>query len=52
MCRGLKIPKHAMKFFEKVLDKRLRKVVMIDDMQLGFMPRKGTDDAVFIIRRQ
>ena len=40
-----------MKIAEEVLEKRLRKVVTIDDMQFGYMRRDGTIDAVFILRR-
>ena len=47
MYRGVK---HAMKIVEKVLEKRLQKIVTIDDMQFGFTPGKGTIDAVFILR--
>ena len=34
----------------KLLKRYLRKIVAIDDMQFGFMPGKGTIDAVFILR--
>ena len=50
MHRGVKLQEHAMKIVEKLLEKRLRKTVMIYDMQFGFMPGKGTIDAVFILR--
>ena len=40
-----------MKIVEKVIEKRLRKIVTIDDMQFSFMPGKGTIDAVIILRR-
>ena len=49
MYRGVKLLEHAMKIFEKVLEKRLKTIVMIDDMQIGFMPGKGTIDAVLIL---
>ena len=51
MYRGVKLLERAMKIVEKVLEKRLRKIIMIDDMQFVFMPGKGTIDAVFILRR-
>ena len=38
MYRGAKLLEHGMKIVEKELDKRLRKIVMIDDMQFSFMP--------------
>ena len=40
-----------MEIVEKALEKRLRKIVTIDDMQFGYVPGKGTIDAVFIKRR-
>ena len=49
--RGVKLLEHAMKIVEKVLEKRLRCMVNVDEMQFGFMPGKGTIDAVFILRR-
>ena len=49
--RGVKLRKHAMKIVEKVLERRLQCMVKVDEMQFGFMPRKGTIDAVFILRR-
>ena len=49
--RGVKLLEHAMKIVERVLEKRIRKLVEIDEMQFGFMPGKGTIDAVFILRR-
>ena len=49
--RGVKLLEHAMKLVERVLEKRIRKLVVVDDMQFGFMPGKGTIDAVFLLRR-
>ena len=40
-----------MKIVEKVLERRLRRMVKVDEVQFGFMPGKGTIDAVFILRR-
>ena len=39
-----------MKVVERVLEKRLRLLVEIDNMQVGFMPGKGTVDTLFILR--
>ena len=36
---------------ERVLERRLRMKVNIDDMQFGFMSGKGTVDAIFIVRQ-
>ena len=49
--RGVKLLEHAMKIVERVLERRIRKVVKVDEMQFGFMPGKGTTDALFILRR-
>ena len=46
MYRGVELLEHAMKIVVKV--KVLRTVIMIYDMQFGFMPCKGTVDTVFI----
>ena len=40
-----------MKIVEKVLERRMRRMVKVDEMQFGFMPGKGTIDAVFILTR-
>ena len=50
-CRGIKLLEHAFKLCEKILDGRLHEVVDIDKMQYGFMPGRGTVDAVFVLRR-
>ena len=34
-----------------VLENKRRELVMIDEMQCGFMPGKGTTYALFIMRR-
>ena len=40
-----------MKVLERVLEKRLRIKVNIDDMQFGFMSGRGTVYAIFIVRQ-
>ena len=40
-----------MKVLEIVLEKRIRWQVLIDNMQFGFMPGKGTTEAIFIMRQ-
>ena len=40
-----------MKIVEKVLERRMQCMVKVDKMQFGFMPGKGTIDAVFMLRR-
>ena len=41
---------HVFKLYENVLDGRLRELVDINKMQYGFMPGRGTVDAVFVLR--
>ena len=40
-----------MKIVERAIERRIREVVEVNDMQFGFMPEKGTTDAIFILRR-
>jgi len=49
--RGVKLLEHAMKIVERILERRIRLVVNLDEMQCGFMPEKGTTDALFVVRR-
>ena len=42
---------HGMKIVERVLEKRIRALVVVNDMQFGFMPGRGTTDGLFIVRR-
>ena len=51
MYRGLRLLEHGMKAFEKILDKRLRKLVTIADTQFAYRPGKSCNDAIFITRR-
>ena len=46
--RAVKLLEHGMKVVERVLLKRLHRIVSVDKMQFGFMPERGTIDAVFI----
>ena len=49
--RGVKLLEHAMKIVERVLERRIRTLVNLNEMKFGFMPGKGTVDAIFIVRR-
>ena len=42
---------NAMKIVEKVLERRMRRMVKVDEIQFGVMPGKPTIDALFILRR-
>ncbi|KAK3528614.1 hypothetical protein QTP70_005345 [Hemibagrus guttatus] len=48
--RGIKLMRHTMRLWERVVEARLRKVVEICEQQYGFMPRKSTTDAIFALR--
>src|SRR5690242_9967095 len=49
--RGVKLLEHGLKVTERVVEKRLRNSVKINEMQCGFMPGKGTVDAIFMVER-
>ena len=49
--RGIRLLEHALKVLERVIEARVRRIVKIDDMQFGFMPERGTMDAIFIVRQ-
>ena len=40
-----------MKVVERVIEKRIREPVKLDDMQFGFRARRETTDAIFIVRQ-
>ena len=48
--RGIKLMSHKMKIWERIIETRLRDRVEISKQQYGFMPGKGTTDAMFAIR--
>src|SRR4029077_10651902 len=49
--RGIKLLDHAMKVFERVVERKLRSSITIDEQQFGFRPGRGTTDAIFIVRQ-
>ena len=49
--RGVKLLEHGMKTVERVLEKRKRALVGVDDIKFGFLPGRETRDALFIVRR-
>ena len=49
--RGIKLLEHPLKLFEHVLLERLKLVVGFDKRQYGFVPGRGTTDAIFVLRR-
>ena len=40
-----------MNIVERMLEGRIPKLVKVDAMQFGFMPRRGTTNALFVVRR-
>lgn len=49
--RGIKLMSHTMKVWERVIDRRLREETSIGEEQFGFMPGRGTTDAIFAARQ-
>ena len=49
--RAVKLLEHGMKVVERVLCKRLSRIVSVKEMQFGFVPERGAIDAVFILRK-
>ena len=48
--RGIKLMSHTMKIWERIIEARLRDRVETGKQQYGFMPGKGTTDAIFALR--
>ena len=40
-----------MKVYERIVDGHIRQLVSIDDSQFGFVPGRGTTDAIFVVRQ-
>ena len=49
--RGIKLMSHTMKIWERIIDRRLREETTIGDEHFGFMPGRGTTDAIFAVRQ-
>ena len=49
--RGLELLEVVEKVLERILEVLIRSRISIDDMQFGFMPGRGTTDAIFILRQ-
>ena len=48
--RGLRLLKHGMKLWRKILEGRMKAIIKISDNQFGFSAGKSTTDAIFIFR--
>ena len=49
--RGLKLTEQAIKILERIVDGLIRQVVSSDDSDFGFVPGRGTTDAIFVVRQ-
>ena len=49
--RGLKLTEQVMKVLERIVNGLIRQVVSIDDSRFGFVPGRGTTDAIFVVRQ-
>ena len=49
--RAVKLFQNGMKVVERVLEKRLFRIVIVNEMQCSFMPDRSIIDDVFILRR-
>ncbi|MCP3657197.1 MAG: hypothetical protein GY766_20280 [Herbaspirillum sp.] len=49
--RGIKLIDQVMKVTERVIARLIRERVSLDEMQFGFMPGRGTTDALFLVRQ-
>ena len=49
--RGIKLLDQVMTIFERIIEKKVRERVQIDDVQFGFRGGRKTTDAIFIVRQ-
>ena len=49
--RGLKLTEQVMKILERIVDGLIRQLLSIDDSQFGFVPGRGSTDAIFVVRQ-
>jgi Reverse transcriptase (RNA-dependent DNA polymerase) len=49
--RGIKLMSHIMKFWERVIEHRLRKLTTVSKNQFGFMPGRSIMETIFLIRQ-
>ncbi|CAK1577904.1 unnamed protein product [Parnassius mnemosyne] len=49
--RGIKLMSHTMKVWERIIERRMREECEITQNQFGFMPGRGTTDAIFALRQ-
>ena len=49
--RATKLIEDGIKILEKVLERRIRQIVELNEMQFGFTSGRGTTDVIFIVRQ-
>jgi hypothetical protein len=49
--RRIKLMRHTMKLWERIIEHHLRGVTNVTENQFGFMPRRSTIEAIFLIRQ-
>ena len=49
--RGFKLTEQVMKVLERIVDSLIRQLLSIDDSQFGFVPGRGTTDAIVVVRQ-
>ena len=49
--RGLKLTEQVMKILERIVDSLIRQLVSIDNSEFGFVPGRGTTDAILVVRQ-
>ena len=49
--RSLKLTEQVMKVLESTVDSLIRQIVSMDDSQFGYVPGRGTTDAIFVVRQ-
>ena len=49
--QGVKLTEQVMKILERIVDSLIRQLVSIDNSQFGFVPGRGTTDAIFFVRQ-
>ena len=48
---GLKLTEQVMKILERIVDGLIRQLVSVNNSQFGFVPGRGTTDAIFVVRQ-
>ena len=49
--RGIKLMSHTMKLWKRVIKNGIRAKTLVSNNQFGFMPRRSTMEAIYLLRR-